>query len=219
MNIEKFFTLCKALNKERLGLMERKGADYADDADFLDNFKRVGLAFEILKLHLLPAWFRYSFFLLLLKLDRWANLVRKGSKPKNEGVVDTVKDMHNYIDLTYGLQLDYDELSEIEKKLFYEPSDFDGIKAISIHGLASDDPKVKDWCFNKIAASCGMNCNEMELKHPSMPAGHTGVTTEVQKLVSKGIGTDGGHHKQWYLCEIAKLLGVDFDPDDSGIAP
>ena len=33
----------------------------------------------------------------------------------------------------------------------------------------------------------------------------------VRKLAAEGLCFDGGHHKQWYLEEILKALGVDLD--------
>ena len=48
-------------------------------------------------------------FLLLLKLDRWTNLRSKDAKPENEGVVDTVYDFHNYIDLGYACDIEQED--------------------------------------------------------------------------------------------------------------
>ena len=43
----------------------------------------------------------------------------------------------------------------------------------------------------------------------------------VRHLVIRGLETDGGHHKQWYLEQIAHELSVDLDLLDyeEGIAP
>ena len=44
----------------------------------------------------------------------------------------------------------------------------------------------------------------------------------VQKLLGEGLCTDGGHHKQWYLEQIAKELGLEVpgtDVREEGIAP
>jgi hypothetical protein len=44
----------------------------------------------------------------------------------------------------------------------------------------------------------------------------------VQQLINDGLCTDGGHHKQWYLEEIAKELGLTtlgLDVREGGIAP
>lgn len=44
---------------------------------------------------------------------------------------------------------------------------------------------------------------------------------QIRELVSDGLQTDGGHHKQWYLAQIAKIVGIDIelDEEDMGIAP
>lgn len=40
-------------------------------------------------------------------------------------------------------------------------------------------------------------------------------------LVIRGLKADGAHHKQWYLEEIAKILGLDLSEVnyEKGIAP
>ena len=44
----------------------------------------------------------------------------------------------------------------------------------------------------------------------------------MEMLTGEGLRTDGGHHKQWYLEEIAKKLGIDIEKltyFEKGIAP
>ena len=36
-------------------------------------------------------------------------------------------------------------------------------------------------------------------------------STRILDLVLEGLATDGGHHKQWYLEQIAEVLGCDRD--------
>lgn len=48
------------------------------------------------------------------------------------------------------------------------------------------------------------------------------VIERVKNLISEGLCTDGGHHKQWYLEQIAKELWIEvpgLDIRDEGIAP
>lgn len=48
------------------------------------------------------------------------------------------------------------------------------------------------------------------------------VRTEIFRagsLLQEAVQTDGGHHKQWYLEEIAKILGIILPEHDEGIAP
>lgn len=45
--------------------------------------------------------------------------------------------------------------------------------------------------------------------------------SEIEQLIIAGLCTDGAHHKQWYLEQIAKLLGIDLSAIDydRGMAP
>jgi hypothetical protein len=36
----------------------------------------------------------------------------------------------------------------------------------------------------------------------------------LEGLILDGLGTDGAHHKQYYLHKIAELLEIDYDSDD-----
>lgn len=50
---------------------------------------------------------------------------------------------------------------------------------------------------------------------------------EIKDLCIRGLGTDGGHHKQWFLEEILKVIGVnmevlknyDYNLGERGIPP
>ncbi len=44
---------------------------------------------------------------------------------------------------------------------------------------------------------------------------------KIRDLVEDGLMTDGEQHKQWHLWEIARIVGVDIDLDNTegGIAP
>ncbi len=44
---------------------------------------------------------------------------------------------------------------------------------------------------------------------------------KVRELLEDGIFTDGAHHKQWYLSQIAEVVGIDveIEPGEEGIAP
>lgn len=47
-----------------------------------------------------------------------------------------------------------------------------------------------------------------------------GLLVEVGKLALEGIETDGGHHKRWYLEEIAKRIqAAEVVTREPGIAP
>jgi hypothetical protein len=41
---------------------------------------------------------------------------------------------------------------------------------------------------------------------------------KVRELVEDGIMIDGEHHKQWALVEIGKIIGIDIEVEDEGIA-
>ena len=44
---------------------------------------------------------------------------------------------------------------------------------------------------------------------------------EIEGLVIDALMIDGGHHKQWYLIQIAKKLGIDLSEYgiEEGVAP
>jgi len=50
---------------------------------------------------------------------------------------------------------------------------------------------------------------------------HIEITQEnygkLRKLVEGGLQNDTAHHKQWYLEQIAKVLGIDVDLDELGV--
>ena len=54
-----------------------------------------------------------------------------------------------------------------------------------------------------------------EVKNPS------DKLEEIRGLVENALLTDGDHHKQWFLWQIAEVVGVDIDPDnvEEGVAP
>lgn len=43
--------------------------------------------------------------------------------------------------------------------------------------------------------------------------------SRVKELINEAMVTDGAHHKQWYLNEIAKEIGFKPETEDEGIAP
>jgi hypothetical protein len=45
------------------------------------------------------------------------------------------------------------------------------------------------------------------------------LLAKIRDFAKEGAKTDGGHHKQWYLYEIAKTLGADLNDVDKGVAP
>ena len=98
--------LIERMNKthdDRMKLMGGKSDDYASQEDTLSNFKRMFVLCETLGVNPGRSPFDCAIFLLLLKIDRLCNLRRKGAKPKNESVKDTILDAHNYLDLSEAL--------------------------------------------------------------------------------------------------------------------
>jgi len=47
------------------------------------------------------------------------------------------------------------------------------------------------------------------------------AANEIENFVLDALETDGAHHKQWYLEEIAKMLEIDLSNSehDKGLAP
>jgi|SRR5437867_12861597 len=105
MNREEYIKLVRESLERRLGISEKKGADYANE-DVLSNFKRIGEAALILRIPQLwmkhPAY-AYSLLMDILKKDRVVNLLLKDAQPKNESKRDTIDDDKNYTDLGEAL--------------------------------------------------------------------------------------------------------------------
>jgi len=40
---------------------------------------------------------------------------------------------------------------------------------------------------------------------------------EIIELVEEAITVEGGHHKQWYLVRIARILGINVNDVDEGV--
>ena len=105
MNRQKFKELLYEISSKRIELTLKKSSDYADE-DVLSNFKRMSLICGVFGINPARSSADCALFLLLLKVDRWCNIRRKGSTPANEAIMDTLLDAHNYIDLAYACQLD-----------------------------------------------------------------------------------------------------------------
>ncbi len=99
MNAKEYMDRVEKRYLQRIELCQKKSCDYANE-DVLSNFKRVGAIEEILRIKELPAPLTYGFHFIILKLDRWINLLLKDTEPKNETLDDTIQDLENYIDLT-----------------------------------------------------------------------------------------------------------------------
>lgn len=41
----------------------------------------------------------------------------------------------------------------------------------------------------------------------------------IKELLEDAVCTDGAHHKQWYLEQIAEALNIDLPEHEEGIAP
>ena len=111
MNSQDYNNLVANIHIARTALSSRKSKDYANE-DYLSNFKRMCNIAGTLDIDVRRSPADVALFLLLLKLDRWTNLRSKGAKPENEGVVDTVYDFHNYIDLGYACDVEQEVSNE-----------------------------------------------------------------------------------------------------------
>ena len=92
----------------RMDIFKAKSHDYADE-DCLSNFKRMGNALNSLSVNELPPELAYCMTLMLLKIDRIINLIRRGVKPENETIDDTFLDLMNYLDLFKALYVERSE--------------------------------------------------------------------------------------------------------------
>ncbi len=105
MNTEKYLELVNKVEQDRFALMGGKRQDYATE-DVLSNFKRMSEVCRLLDIDPRRSPADNARYLMMLKVDRWCNLARKGTPPVNESVRDTIHDLHNYIDLAYACEVD-----------------------------------------------------------------------------------------------------------------
>lgn len=99
MNAQTYLERVEARFNSRIEVSKKKSQDYAT-ADVLSNFKRVGSVVEIMRINELPGPLCFCFTMVILKLDRWINLLLSKKAPNNESIDDTIIDLCNYVDLT-----------------------------------------------------------------------------------------------------------------------
>jgi hypothetical protein len=95
MELTEFTTLSRSLIDKCLALSESKSHDYAT-IDVLSNFKRVSAIAKLYNITF-KAPYEYAMFMVLMKLDRFQNLMTQIKTPKNESLEDTVQDAVNYL--------------------------------------------------------------------------------------------------------------------------
>lgn len=102
MKEEEYLKIVDESYKRRRKIHQNKTKDYATE-DVLSNFKRVAEIMKILEIDPTCAH-GVACIYILLKMDRFCNLVfrKKGKKPNNESVEDTIDDWKNYLDLLEG---------------------------------------------------------------------------------------------------------------------
>lgn len=97
MKMEEYRKMMTKSFKKRLKIHAKKSHDYATE-DVLANFKRVANIMKVWKPDISTPH-GVAFVYIVLKLDRFANLVFRNKKPLNESVQDTIDDLKNYMDL------------------------------------------------------------------------------------------------------------------------
>jgi len=77
-----------------MNLLDKKGADYGDEENYIQNFIQVAQLKTILGFPETP----YSIWLthVLTKLQRLSNLIKKARKPRNEAMTDSADDLTGY---------------------------------------------------------------------------------------------------------------------------
>jgi hypothetical protein len=101
-----YIKMVNGINKRRLNLTISKGHDYADDTDHLLNFKQVQQLCKLLDIDPRRSPGDVARFNVVHKMQRWSNLMAGGKKPKHESIMDTIEDLHNYVDLAVGCDVD-----------------------------------------------------------------------------------------------------------------
>jgi len=110
MNLNTALKIEREAFARRMDLRLKKGEDYANDTDCLQNFKKVAILLSTLDIDTSKSY-GVALIYAMLKVDRLCNLIfrQKTDKPKNEAISDTIDDLQNYIDLfRESLKEDYD---------------------------------------------------------------------------------------------------------------
>jgi hypothetical protein len=101
--------------KRRFEILLRKGSDYDKiDSDRLSSFKKVAAIANTLEV---AGCINFkgsdiANILLILKQVRDANIRQSGRPVQNESRVDTNDDLHNYIDLKFGCEVDEEDIKD-----------------------------------------------------------------------------------------------------------
>lgn len=106
MNTTEYAKIVGDIEESMRAITLSKRHDYADDEDVLQNFKRVSAMCKLLNIQPKESPADFALLMTVLKLDRYCNLRNKKAQPKNETVVDTVVDWHNYINLAFACDVD-----------------------------------------------------------------------------------------------------------------
>lgn len=85
------------LSRER-GIRAGKAHDYSGKSDVLSNFKQIASILRILQINVWTPW-GAALMLVILKITRLANLLRRGKSAVNESVDDTFLDARLYLEL------------------------------------------------------------------------------------------------------------------------
>lgn len=86
------------------------------------------------------------------------------------------------------------------------------------HGLWADGTAP----MGRMDASDGlptMPCPECSANPNPVPTSDLEVFGRVVDLLLNSVTTDGAHHKQWHLEQIAEALGVVLPDHEAGVAP
>lgn len=109
MKLDELKAIVEEMDKECTELLGLKNADYSNEEDALDNFKKTSAICAILDIDTRRDGQDSALFLAILKLTRWCNLRNKTTKPVNEPIRGSVADLHNYINLGYALSVESKE--------------------------------------------------------------------------------------------------------------
>ncbi len=100
MTREKQIEILQGFDQELIDILKKKGNDYADEGDVLDNFKRLAAAAKILNIDVTTP-VGYALFMVVMKVDRITNLLSQNKQPENESLEDSFKDGVGYLKLAY----------------------------------------------------------------------------------------------------------------------
>lgn len=118
MKLSQLVDLIRKETEVRLDILTCRGHDYADpERDILKNFREVSKVCCAFNINPQDNPTDAALFFLVHKVQRLCNL--RDKPPQSESVIDTIRDIHNYVDLVWANLLNEEDMRSAIKRNFF----------------------------------------------------------------------------------------------------